>query len=112
MSAPPQPQPATSATYAIFASAADKFKNSLSDKEKAEFQTTTLHSLQIAIDRIQKKQASEERLQGLRRLGAFLEGMKEYDKVISVFLNTTPFMAFVWVRPKKSAVYTCTKILN
>jgi hypothetical protein len=33
----------------------------------------------------------------MSKLERFLEGMKEYDKVVSVFLNTSAILAFVWV---------------
>lgn len=76
----------------------ERFKASLTDKEKSQFGATTLHDLHIAIETIQKQQASEKRLQGMHRLEVFLEGMKEYDKVIQVFLNSGMMLAFVWVR--------------
>ena len=75
----------------------ENFKASLTDKEKAQFAVTSLHDLHLAIESIQKKQASEKRLRGMHRLEAFLEGMKEYDKVIQVFVNTSSLLAFVWV---------------
>jgi len=76
----------------------ERFKASLSPQERSQFGTTTLHDLNVAIAQIQKHQASKRRLQGMRRLEIFLEGMKEYDKVIQVFLNLSPILAFVWVR--------------
>jgi len=76
---------------------AENFKASLTNKEKAEFAVTSLHDLHLAIESIQKKQASEKRLRSMHRLEAFLEGMKEYDKVIQVFVNTSSLLAFVWV---------------
>lgn len=75
----------------------EKFKASLTDKEKTQFKVTTLHDLHIAIESIQKRQATDRRLQGMQRLELFLEGMKEYDKVIQVFLNSSQILAFVWV---------------
>ena len=78
----------------------EKFKASLTDSEKSQFQLTTLHDLHVAIEEIQRKQASEKRLQGMQRLEVFLEGMKEYDKVIQVFVNSTQILAFIWVSGK------------
>lgn len=76
----------------------EKFKASLTDKEKDRFGVTTLDDLHIALETIQRKQVSERRLRGMERLEVFLEGMKEYDKVIQVFVNSTPLLAFIWVR--------------
>jgi hypothetical protein len=77
--------------------AVERFRTTLSDKEKREFGATTLSDLHVAIEKIQKRQASEKKLQSMRRLERFLEGMKEYDKVISVFLNSSQVLAYVWV---------------
>jgi hypothetical protein len=76
----------------------EKFTSSLSDKEKRQFAATTLGDLHIAIETIQRKQQSDKRLRAMSKLELFLEGMKEYEKVVSVFLNTGPILAFVWVR--------------
>ncbi|KAI2484338.1 hypothetical protein Ptr902_03278 [Pyrenophora tritici-repentis] len=76
----------------------EKFKASLSDKEKKQFAATTIDDLNAAIETIQQKQQSEKKLRAMSQLERFLEGMKEYDKVLSVFLNTSTILAFVWVR--------------
>jgi len=75
----------------------EKFKASLTDKEKTEFKVTTLRDLHITIESIQKRQATDRRLQGMQRLELFLEGMNEYDKVIQIFVNSSQILAFVWV---------------
>ena len=90
---------AASTTFhaASFQLVAGKFKAALTDKEKSTFQVVSLHDLHVAIEIIQKEQASERKLRGMQRLDRFLEGMKEYDKVAQIFVNTTPILAFVWV---------------
>ncbi|EUC34823.1 hypothetical protein COCCADRAFT_92467 [Bipolaris zeicola 26-R-13] len=75
----------------------EKFKSGLSEKEKRQFATTTLDDVHVAIEKIQRKQQSEKRLRAMSKLELFLEGMKEYEKVVSVFLNTSAILAFVWV---------------
>lgn len=75
----------------------EKFKNSLSSEERTQFSATSVQDLYLEIEKIQQRQKSERRLQGMTRLQSFLEGMKEYDKVISVFLNSDQILAFVWV---------------
>jgi len=81
----------------VFQLGLQKFKASLSDKERREFGVTTLQDLKIAIETIQQKQKSERKLRAMSKLGRFLEGMKEYDKIVAVFLNTSVILAFVWV---------------
>ncbi|KAJ6150201.1 hypothetical protein N7471_001400 [Penicillium samsonianum] len=73
------------------------FKTKLDPKLVSEFEMTSLKDLKRAISVIQNKQASERRVQNMRRLSRFLEGMEQYGKVIEVFLNVTDFLAFVWV---------------
>lgn len=82
----------------VFQLGLQKFKASLSDKEKREFGVTTLEDLKVTIETIQQKQRSERKLRAMSKLGRFLEGMQEYDKIVAVFLNTSEILAFVWVR--------------
>jgi hypothetical protein len=89
-------QPQIQAT--VFQLGLQKFKASLSDKEKREFGVTTLQDLNLAIEIIQQKQKSDRKLRAMSKLGRFLEGMQEYDKIVAVFLNTSEILAFVWVR--------------
>lgn len=83
----------------------DEYKAKLSHTEKDQFKGATLEDLQIEIKKIQDEQASKKRLQGMRRLEGFLEGMKEYDKVISIFLNSNQILAFVWVRTPANVIF-------
>jgi hypothetical protein len=75
-----------------FQLALHNFQASLSDKERRQFGATTLHDLNVAIETIQQR-----KLRAMNKLGRFLEGMKEYDKIVAVFLNTSEILAFVWV---------------
>jgi hypothetical protein len=75
----------------------EKFKATLTDREKRQFAATTIDDLNDAIETIQQRQRSEKKMRAMSRLERFLEGMKEYDKVVSVFLNTSEILAFVWV---------------
>jgi transcriptional/translational regulatory protein YebC/TACO1 len=90
----------------LFVSVVEAFKNDLTDEEKDKFKTTTLQDLHIEIENIQRNHASKRKLQGMRRLQRFLEAMNDYDKVISVFTNTSTILAFVWVTTQ----YTCALI--
>jgi PAS domain-containing protein len=74
-----------------------RFKANLTERERTDFQSTTLNDLHVAIQGIQDRQALERRLQGMQRLERFLEAMKEYDKVIRIFVNSSEILAFVWV---------------
>lgn len=73
--------------------------DTLSPEWKNDFQFSTLADLEQVIHEIQRKQGSERRLRNMARLRSFLDAMKEYGKVIEVFLNASNFVAFIWVRP-------------
>ena|ERR1700761_4391946 len=79
----------------------EKFNKNLTDKEKNEYQLTTLQDLQVAIDKIQRQHASSRTLQGMRRLQTFLKSMEKYEEVIKIVANTSTILAFVWVGMKK-----------
>ncbi|KAF2088965.1 hypothetical protein K490DRAFT_37933 [Saccharata proteae CBS 121410] len=83
---------------AVFDRVLELFKDKLSDDDASNFGVTTLEDLQKAIDEIQKKQASSRKMQNLNRLRPFLDAMDHYGKVIEVFVNTSDYLAFVWVR--------------
>ena len=95
MSTPPVTD--LSSQRSVFLEAVERFKDSLSDREREEFKFTTRDDLRDAIATIQEKQASEKKMRNLTRLKRFLKVMDEYGKVIEVFLNASQFIAFVWV---------------
>lgn len=75
------------------------FTKTLSPEREDDFRFTKLDDLHTAITEIQSKQASEKKMRNLTRLRSFIDAMKDYGKVIEVFLNTSAFVAFVWVWP-------------
>jgi hypothetical protein len=80
-----------------FQKALDNFRSNLTPGDQDEFRYTTLEDLQRSILKIQEKHASGRKAKNMTRLNSFLEAMEQYGKVIEVFLNTSEFVAFVWV---------------
>jgi len=74
-----------------------KFKDSLSDKQKADFQFTDLGDVYKAIDGMQKQQEENGALRNLNRLRPFLDAMDQFGKVLDTFANSSEFVPFVWV---------------
>ncbi len=60
-------------------------------------QFTDLPDLKSAIKKIQDEQAIKNQTRNLGRLRNFLDGMEQYEKIIEVFLNSSEYLAFVWV---------------
>ncbi|KAK8879910.1 hypothetical protein PGQ11_001204 [Apiospora arundinis] len=81
-----------------FARAITEFKRDagLSREQLDQFQLGSLDDLHRAMGDIQRNQAHDRKLRYLRRLDPFLKSMKEYEKVIEVFLNASEILAFVW----------------
>jgi hypothetical protein len=90
-----------------FSQALKVFTNTLTKEQKDDFEFSTLEDLQDAINTIQRKQASEKKLRNLTRLRSFLETMEQYGKVIEVFVNTSSFIAFIWVHIQFSSIPAC-----
>lgn len=90
-------EPSLSAHAPAFRKAADDFRSDLAQDDRDEFSYTTLDDLQRSILEIQEKHASVRKMKNMTRLNSFLEAMEQYGKVIEVFLNTSEFIAFVWV---------------
>ena len=74
-----------------------KTNSNLSPKELQDFQLTKLSDLEAAMSQLQQRQSQTKRLRYMKRMEPFLETMKDYGKVVEVFLNTSNILAFVWV---------------
>jgi hypothetical protein len=90
----------------IFYGSLDRFKVGLSDREKEDFELTSLDEVHDVVLEIQKEHASERRMQNMKRIESFLEGMEQYGSVIDGFLNASLFIAFVWVSSRPYFVET------
>lgn len=74
-----------------------RFKGTLSEEQRNDFEFSTLEDFQATIVTIQNRQGSEKKMRNLARLRCFLEAMEQYGKVIEVFLNTSEIVCFIWV---------------
>ena len=74
-----------------------RFKNDLTKDEQDKIENVSLGDLHEAIKKIQEKQRGTRSYRNLRRIEPFVAGMTEYGKVIAVFANAVPIVAFVWV---------------
>ena len=87
------------ASNPAFERALSEFKAELKPKHRSTFERTTLPELLAEIDKIQKEQHATRRLQAVGRLRPTLEALNQLGKVIETFVNTSEFVAFVWVSP-------------
>jgi hypothetical protein len=82
----------------VIESAFAKLKQSVSEEDAHEFDTTELKDVWLAVRSIQSEQKKRQSAQNLRRIEPFLRGIEKYSKVIEVLCNGTPYMPYVWVR--------------
>ena len=85
---------------ASFQRALERFTKSLSSKQREDFQACTLEDVIKEIGAIQERRGNERALRGIARLQKFIEAMKQYGELVNVFLNSTPFLGFIWVHQR------------
>ncbi|KAJ3579076.1 hypothetical protein NPX13_g1491 [Xylaria arbuscula] len=83
-------------TQSLLEKSLQKFKNGLTKRLTASFEATTLEALEASIHEIQVKQHAQRRIQGLHKLGRFIEAIKQYGEVIDRIYGSNHFVAFIW----------------
>lgn len=81
----------------VFRDVLARFKLGLTQEEVEDFRFSTLEDVHKVIGDLQTEQGKKKKMMNLSRIQSFLEAMEQFGKVIEVFLNTTEFVAFVWV---------------
>ena len=85
-----------SSALEIFEAESRKFELRLTEKERAEFRSTSLEDVKTTIMQTQHSQVSTKNLMDSSRLKQFLEGMEQSALVIEVFANSSIYVGFVW----------------
>ena len=73
------------------------FTNDLPKGEQNEIENVSFEDLIKAIAKIEEGQREKKSYRNLNRIRPFVTGMNEYGKVIGIFANAVPIVAFVWV---------------
>ena len=81
----------------IFEDALSDFKKGLSNRELAQFQFVDFKDVEETIKSIERNQKMKKKMQKIARIKPFLEGMRQYGKIIEVFLNASTIVAYIWV---------------
>lgn len=79
-----------------------EFKDKLSQEQIDEFETCTLEDLHASVASIQEKQNADRKLKNMTRLARFVEAVNELSKVMEIFVNSSHFVAFIWVGVNES----------
>ncbi|KAK3995723.1 hypothetical protein QBC44DRAFT_356077 [Cladorrhinum sp. PSN332] len=86
----------TNLTSESFQRSLERFRSRLSDDQKKDFQMVSIDEVKVTIGKIQDKIGPEKELRNLARLRGFLEGMKQVEDLVTIFLNVSEVVAFVW----------------
>lgn len=83
-----------------FQRALTSFRCSLSTRSPDlldEFSFSSLQDLQIACNDMQNEMGQDGRLRRMRRIGGFIEAMRQLGESIEVFVNANDLVCFIWV---------------
>jgi hypothetical protein len=92
-----RPSPQTTASIPSFEAAFHSLKDSVSAKDAAVFQSTTLEEVWQAAEEIQLAQRKRKSLRNVRRIEPFLKCLGKYSEIIGVLCNGTPYLPWIWV---------------
>ncbi|KAM0214016.1 hypothetical protein ACHAQD_009050 [Fusarium lateritium] len=85
----------------------EQFRRELSDIEKKEIGGANQKSLEVTIQKIQSKLGREHGLCRLTRVEALVRAMKQIEELVTIFLNVSEVVAFIW-GPIKLALMVAT----
>jgi len=91
----------------IFEDALSDFKKGLSNRELAQFQFVDFKDVEETIKSIERNQKMKKKMQNIARIKPFLEGMRQYGKIIEVFLNASTIVAYIWVSSQTVTMCIC-----
>ncbi|KAK4064835.1 uncharacterized protein Triagg1_8834 [Trichoderma aggressivum f. europaeum] len=94
-----------------FTRSLDKFKRNLTDEQKRNFSSCNITEVNKTMQEIQDKIGPDKKLRNFTRLKKFLEGMKQVEELVTIFLNVSEVVAFVW-GPIKLALMVATTRIN
>ncbi|PNP57543.1 hypothetical protein THARTR1_02541 [Trichoderma harzianum] len=70
-----------------FTRSLDKFKRNLTDEQKRNFSSCNVTEVKEKMQEIQDKIGPDKKLRNFTRLKKFLEGMKQVEELVTIFLN-------------------------
>ncbi|EPS38655.1 hypothetical protein H072_7601 [Dactylellina haptotyla CBS 200.50] len=97
-------------TSASFDKCLQKFRRGLTEAQKREFSSTDLPQVKKAIQQIQDRIGPNGKLRNLNRIKKFLEGMKQIEQLVQIFLNVHEVVAFVWGPIKLTLMMISTNV--
>ncbi|KAF3937505.1 hypothetical protein ABW19_dt0203918 [Dactylella cylindrospora] len=88
----------------------EKFRKRLSYEQRQGFSYSNFDEVKLEIQRIQQKLGPEKKLRSFTRIKKFLEGMRQIEQLVQIFLNVHEVVAFVWGPIKVGLMVASTKV--
>lgn len=93
----------------------NQFRRELTEEEKKDISGANRKAINHEIQKIQAKLGRQNSLCRISRINRFLDAMEQIEKLVSIFLNVSEAVAFIWVRlfiPSHSVVTNWTRVLS
>ena len=68
----------------------------ISPDDARTFASTRLEDVWDAAKQVERELEQRKSLIGFQRIRPFLEGIEQYDKIMGVLCNQTPYLSFAW----------------
>lgn len=75
----------------------NQFRRELTDEQQKEISGANRTAINHEIQKIQAKLGREKSLCRLSRIERFLDAMEQIEKLVTIFLNASEAVAFIWV---------------
>lgn len=90
--------------------AVERFRDSVSVDDRAQIEDTKMEDVVDALLSIQKDLQQRRENRNLRKLHAFLEGLRRYSGAIDTLSNgLSPYLPWIWV--KNIRFHLCSRLL-
>ncbi|KAK6526015.1 hypothetical protein TWF281_011056 [Arthrobotrys megalospora] len=93
-----------------FAKSLEKFRNRLSAEQRQQFSLSSLDDVKLEMQQLQDRLGPEKKLRSFNRIKKFLDGMKQVEQLVQIFLNVHEVVAFVWGPIKLALMVASTRI--
>jgi len=75
----------------------NQFRRELTDDQEKEISGANRKAINHEIQKMQAKLGREKSLCRLSRMERFLDAMEHIEKLVTIFLNVSEAVAFIWV---------------
>ncbi|EGX44058.1 hypothetical protein AOL_s00210g219 [Orbilia oligospora ATCC 24927] len=80
-----------------FEKSLEKFRQRLSPEQRQQFSFSSLDDVRAEMRKLQDQLGPQKKLRSFNKMKKFLEGMKQVEQLVQIFLNTSDVVAYVWV---------------